>query len=129
MKKNVIWILGSFAVIGMSPILAMAKKPDAAVAKPLNAALIASGKDIYEGTCIACHGSNGKGDIPGTPNFTKSDGVLKKGDDELITNITYGFESPGSDMPMPAKGGNEELTDEEIKAVLAYIRHEFEKVD
>ncbi len=85
----------------------------------------AKGKEIYQGTCIACHGANGKGEIPGTPNFTKADGVLRQSDDVLIEHITDGYESPGADMPMPPKGGNEDLTDEDIKAVLAYIRHEF----
>lgn len=83
------------------------------------------GKEVYEGTCIACHGESGKGDIPGAPNFTKANGPLSKADTELLTNIIEGYESPGSDMPMPAKGGDEDLSDEDIEAVLAYIRNEF----
>ncbi|VAV98674.1 hypothetical protein MNBD_ALPHA06-284 [hydrothermal vent metagenome] len=86
---------------------------------------VKKGKDVYEGTCIYCHGDNGKGEIPGTPNFNKADGVLSKSDAELITNITDGFESPGADMPMPAKGGNPDLSDEDVKNVMAYLRKEF----
>ncbi len=85
------------------------------------------GKDIYAGTCVFCHGENGKGEIPGTPDFTKANGPLAKDDATLIEHITDGFESPGGAMPMPAKGGNEELDDQDIKDVLAFLREEFGK--
>ena len=29
------------------------------------------GKAVYETTCIACHGTKGKSEIPGVPDFTK----------------------------------------------------------
>ncbi|MDE2279617.1 MAG: c-type cytochrome [Xanthomonadaceae bacterium] len=29
---------------------------------------VAAGKAVYTGTCIACHGANGKGLLPGTPD-------------------------------------------------------------
>jgi mono/diheme cytochrome c family protein len=84
-----------------------------------------NGKAVYEGTCIFCHGENGKGEIPGTPDFTKASGPLSQDDATLIAHITDGFESPGSAMPMPAKGGNEELSDEDVADVLAYLRKAF----
>lgn len=83
------------------------------------------GQAIYNQTCIACHGSNGKGTLPGAPDFTSSDGPLVKSDDVLIKNITYGFQGPGSPMAMPAKGGNTDLSDADIGALLAYIREQF----
>jgi mono/diheme cytochrome c family protein len=85
----------------------------------------AKGKDIYDGTCVFCHGENGKGEIPGTPNFTKADGVLAQDDATLISHITDGFESPGAAMPMPAKGGNPDLSDDDIENVLAYLHQTF----
>tara|TARA_R110002111_G_scaffold151735_1_gene218457 strand:- start:735 stop:875 length:141 start_codon:yes stop_codon:yes gene_type:complete len=45
----------------------------------------------------------------------------------LLQNITDGFQSPGSPMAMPAKGGNVDLTDGDIKAVLVYVRESFSK--
>ena len=114
--KITIALVGAAALIPVS--VSLAGTDDSSFAK---------GKEVYQGTCIACHGTNGKGQIPGAPNFTKADGVLSQGDDVLIEHITDGYESPGADMPMPPKGGNEDLTDEDIIAVLAYIRHEFGK--
>lgn len=87
----------------------------------------AKGKDVYDGTCVFCHGENGKGEIPGTPNFTKAGGVLSQDDAILISHITDGFESPGAAMPMPAKGGNTDLSDEDIENVLAYLHKAFGK--
>lgn len=83
------------------------------------------GKEVYEETCVFCHGDKGKGEIPGAPDFTKADGVLSQDEDVLIAHITDGYESPGSVMAMPAKGGNPDLTEEEVKAVLDYLQGTF----
>lgn len=81
-----------------------------------------SGSDIYSQTCVACHGNNGKGTVPGAPNFTRSDGPLSQSDETLFKHIKFGFKSPGSAMAMPPKGGNMSLTDSDIKTVLVYLR-------
>lgn len=86
-----------------------------------------SGKKVYQQTCVACHGANGKGTLPGAPDFTRAKGPLGKSDSVLIKNITQGFQSPGSPMAMPAKGGKSDLTASDIRAVLAYIRNQFGK--
>ena len=86
-----------------------------------------SGKDIYNGTCTSCHDTDGTGAFPGTPDFTSSDGVLSKSDSVLIDNITNGFQSEGSPMAMPPRGGNPNLDNTGIKAVLSYIRETFGK--
>lgn len=83
------------------------------------------GADVYSQTCVACHGEDGKGTIPGVPDLTDTEGRLLKSDAALIESITDGFESPGSFMAMPPKGGNEDLTDEEIQSVLHFIREDF----
>jgi len=94
----------------------------AAAAQTVNAD---DGKVVFEQTCIACHGGDGKGAIPGVPDFTAKGGLLTKSDAELIDNITNGFQSPGSFMAMPPKGGNPGLSDADVAAVLAYIRAAF----
>src|SRR5574341_648704 len=80
------------------------------------------GKSVYEGTCIACHGANGKGAIPGAGDFTAPGGALSRSDAVLKKRITEGFQSPGSPMAMPPKGGNPTLTDQDIDAVILYLR-------
>lgn len=86
-----------------------------------------SAKHIYESNCIACHGVNGKGTIPGAPDFTAHNGRFAKSDSELLGNIINGFQSPGGSMPMPPRGGNAQLSDTALAAVLKYIRESFSK--
>ncbi len=83
------------------------------------------GQQVYQSTCIACHGAGGGGAFPGTPDLTDVDGPLAKSDAELLRNIIDGFQSPGSPMAMPAKGGNPTLTEADVTAVIAYLRANF----
>jgi len=92
------------------------------------AAVISKGgtaKETYEKTCIACHGADGKGAFPGTPDFTLKEGALSKSDEVLIENINNGFQSEGSPMAMPPKGGNPNLSETDVGNVLSYIRKTF----
>jgi len=83
------------------------------------------GKTVYQGTCIACHGPDGKGVLPGVPDFTAPNSPLSQPDGVLIKHITEGFQAPDSPMAMPARGGNPTLTDTQISEALAYIRKTF----
>ncbi len=78
-----------------------------------------TGKEVYEATCIACHGADGKGAIPGVPDLR---GPMKAGDELILKRLRDGYQSPGSPMAMPAKGGNASLTDGDLKAVIIYMR-------
>ncbi|HKS56495.1 MAG TPA: cytochrome c [Steroidobacteraceae bacterium] len=82
------------------------------------------GKEIFDTTCIACHGKDGKGVLPGTPNLRK---VMAKRDEELVRNTLNGYQSPGSPLAMPAKGGNPSLTEADVRAVIQYMRSAFGK--
>lgn len=84
-----------------------------------------SGKQVYEQTCMACHGADGTGAMPGTPDLTTADGPLSKTDAVLIQHITQGFQTPGSPMAMPAMGGNPNLSAADVSAVLGYLRETF----
>ena len=84
-----------------------------------------SGQEIYAQTCVACHGADGKGALPGVPNFSRADGPLGKSDEILHQNILLGYQSPGSPMAMPPKGGNPALTGADIASVLRYLREAF----
>jgi cytochrome c5 len=99
-------------------------------AEPADAGTEASdvdGKAVFGQTCVACHGVDGKGAIPGAPDFTASTGPLSKPDGILLRHMIDGFKSPGSPMAMPPRGGNPSLSDDDLRAALAYIRANFGK--
>lgn len=88
-------------------------------------ALIARGQGQFL-LCSACHGPDGRG----LPNLGKdliaSEFVHTLSDEELLTFIKTGrpiwdpLNTTGIDMP--PKGGNPAMTDDDILAVIAYIR-------
>jgi len=84
-----------------------------------------NGEQIYNQNCVACHGADGKGTIPGAPDFTAKGGVLSNPDKLLLDRIMNGYQSPGSPMAMPPNGGNPSLSRADILAVLAYMRQTF----
>ncbi len=84
-----------------------------------------SGQEIYQQTCIACHGADGTGAFAGVPDFTDPKGRLSKSDDVLLQHVRNGFQSPGSPMAMPPRGGNSNLTDADLRNVIQYLRSKF----
>ncbi|MHB1213970.1 MAG: c-type cytochrome [Thiobacillus sp.] len=85
------------------------------------------GQAVYNGTCIACHGGDGTGSLPGVPDLTGKAGLLSQDDAVLLGRMADGFQSPGSSMAMPPKGGNPALTDADLSAVLTFMRHAFQQ--
>jgi len=83
------------------------------------------GAAVFNGTCIACHGSDGSGSLPGVPDMTGRTGLLSQDDAVLLKRMAEGFQSPGSPMAMPPRGGNPALTDADLRSVLNYMRKEF----
>lgn len=83
------------------------------------------GEAVYLRGCIACHGEDGAGAMPGLPDLTDKDGPLSKPAGELFKNIWNGVESGAFPEPMPPKGGDDDLTKPEIRQVLEYMRQEF----
>ncbi len=80
------------------------------------------GETVYNGTCIACHGADGSGALPSVPDFKDKAGVLAKTDTHLLRSLLDGVERPDAPISMPPKGGDPALTEDDMKAVLAYIR-------
>lgn len=107
--------------------------PAASGAMPASApgtgAQATDGASLYRAsTCIACHGENGTGVIPGVPNLSAEDSPLvRKSESELAQNIANGFQSPGSSLAMPPKGGDPSLTMAEIHALLEHMIQAFGK--
>jgi len=83
------------------------------------------GEVLYKQTCVACHGVSGIGSLPGVADLTRASGPLAKSDAILFKNIKEGFQSPGSALSMPPKGGNPALSDEDIRNLIQYMRSAF----
>lgn len=85
----------------------------------------ANGDRVYHTTCVACHGENGHGAVPGAPDFTKKGGVLSEPHKVLLHHIKNGFREPGKPLGMPPNGGNPDLTDQDIRDVHSYLHERF----
>ncbi|MEY2114026.1 MULTISPECIES: c-type cytochrome [Rhodanobacter] len=81
----------------------------------------ADGKGLYEANCASCHGANAQGAFPGVPDLINS-GRLKQADPALIDHIMNGFQTAGAAMGMPPKGGDANLTSDDAKAILVFLR-------
>jgi mono/diheme cytochrome c family protein len=84
-----------------------------------------AGEEIYNGTCVACHGEDGRGVLPGMPDFTKKGGVLSKPHSALAKHIEEGFESGTAPVAMPPRGGDPGLSDQDINDVHSYLHVTF----
>ena len=91
-----------------------------------DAAMIAQGEKHFMSTCATCHGR----DAQGLPNLGKglhANGFVQTSSDrELIAFLKTGrpashpLNTTGVDMP--PKGGNPALSDEDMAAIVAYIK-------
>ena len=77
------------------------------------------GKKIWVDNCEGCHGW-GVGDAPIPLQYEQWEIRIAKGKDVLYQHAIEGFFGP-DDAMMPERGGNLELTDEEIKAAVDYM--------
>ena len=77
------------------------------------AADVFKGKTVYRNYCEACHGQNGQGAMPGTPNFSRGQGLLQT-DLALFNRIRAGKNA------MPAFQGV--LETEQMLDVITYLR-------
>ena len=109
-------LLAFAAVLGARP--AAAQAPAA-----VTPAAIALGDSLFhsKGNCYACHGANAQGTVG--PNLTDAEWIHSYGSyDAIVKQITTGVtaEESKSKIPMPPKGGSQ-ITDDEVKAVAAYV--------
>ncbi len=88
--------------------------------------IVTQGKQLYEQSCSACHGPDAKG-LPNLgKDLTTSEFAKGLSDDQLLDFVKKG--RPAGDpanttgVDMPPKGGNPALTDDQLKAIIAYVR-------
>ena len=108
------------AAAAPAPAPAPAPAADAGAAGDAGAPAI-DGKAIYNQYCVACHGADGKGNNGLAANYVDDKSRLAQSDEDLIKSIKEGKQ--GEVGVMPPWGGT--LDDDQIKAVLGYIRAEF----
>jgi cytochrome c5 len=99
-----------------APAATAATAPAAAAMPAASApAAKADGKKIFDSTCLVCHGAG----VAGAPKFGDKAAWaprLKKGVDAL-----YKVALGGNGGAMPPRGGNNALSDAEVKAAVDYM--------
>ena len=92
------------------------------------------GLDVWQRTCRACHllGVDG---APAVTDFVQWEDRLRKGKDVLARRVIDGIRGDDGAYRMPPKGGNNRLTDEQVKLAVDYkiasikaLRHQSEEL-
>ena len=110
--ENTKSIADRIAPVGKLAIGAATSIIPAANAEPM------SGDKVYNNACIACHGAG----VAGAPKVSDAEAWsarIAQGSDTLYANAINGYS--GSAGYMPPKGGNNSLSDEEVKAAVDYM--------
>ncbi len=79
-----------------------------------------AGKQTYDGLCFSCHGNGLAAMIPQFGDKAAWEPRIAQGIEVLYTHAIAGFQG-ASPMPMPAKGGNPALSDDQVKAAVDYM--------
>ena len=88
--------------------------------------LYTEGRQLFITSCTACHGPQGQAKPHLGKDIAHSAFVAGRTDDQMVTYIKTGrpVDDPlnTTGVPMPPKGGNPALNDEQIHQIIAYIR-------
>lgn len=84
------------------------------------------GRIDYLRTCATCHGARGEGMGQLGNRLRDNEFVRERSDEELVEFLKVG-RAPSdpeneSGMPMPPRGGDPRLTDEDLRNVVAFLR-------
>lgn len=98
----------------------------AAALSPLAVDPVVHGKGLFEATCAACHKMDGTGLDGLGKDLTRSWFVASLDDESLRSFVTQGRTANDSlnttKVPMPPKGGREDLSDKDLGDIVAYVR-------
>jgi cytochrome c5 len=110
--------VGKVAVAGKdNSALDALGKAEAATAPPQSNEVL-PGDQVYQATCVACHGAG----VAGAPKFGDKaawSARIAKGVDTLHQHALQGFQ--GSNGVMPAKGGRVDLSDKSVPNAVDYM--------
>lgn len=86
----------------------------------------AAGEKLYGANCALCHGQGGVGKPALGKDLRQNDFVAGMTDEEVVEFLKEGrrADHPLNDkgVDMPPKGGNPGLTDEDLHAIVDYLR-------
>lgn len=90
-------------------------------------ALLAEGQQLYIEACAACHGQRGDGIAGLSSTALSASKLLQEGtDEEVLETIRIGRDASAtgnhSGVPMPPSGGRPDLTDDDLLAIMAFLR-------
>ncbi len=117
-------LLSALLVVGLLPVAAQAQQRDS-LPPGVTPQMVAQGEQLFKGPglCTACHGPDARG-IPNLgPDLTDGKWLHSKGTyQEIVKQIMEGVPANKSTtgLVMPPKGGSP-LTDDQVKAVAAYV--------
>lgn len=89
--------------------------------EPLAVETAIKGRALFASSCMACHGSTGAGIDGLGKDLVHSDFVAMQTDTELHRFIAMGRPG-GKPVAMPPRGGRTDLTDEDLSAIVVYVR-------
>lgn len=131
-KKHQLASIGFVLLIGLLTLSACSDteevnlSPTATDEPQAQSAGALTGEEIYNGLCVACHGSDAKGMPNLGKDLTVSEFFASSSDAELVAFIAKGRPAAHEDnttgVDMPPRGGNPSLTDEDLAAVVSYVR-------
>ena len=117
-----------WAIVGMVAMAVLMARgvgavPPKRLAQPTlsaNHSELDQGAAIYSRRCVSCHGTDGSGSAGQlAPNLTLPSSRLAKPEDQLFRSVSEGI--PATTM----RGFRSELNPDEIRNVIAYLRHQF----
>ena len=88
---------------------------------PPSPELLLVGERVFRADCATCH-VRGKAGAPRVGHPADWTQRVAQGRDTLVKHAINGHSGPAGDE-MPARGGNDELTDAEVSATVDYILH------
>ena len=87
---------------------------------------VSRGREHYAATCAMCHGFEGEGKSRLGKELQDSPFVKSLSDEELVQFLEEGRPAwdPANErgVDMPPKGGNPDLTNENLMEIVAYLR-------
>ena len=108
--------LGGVLLMGSDELAAAAVTP-VVLPAPVSAPL--TGPQVYNQACFACHMPPGIAGAPALGDAAAWAGRVEQGMDLLVEHAIVGF--TGETGVMPAKGGQMQLSDDEVRAAVEFM--------